>query len=69
MVITMELSELFKNRIDECSDRELLQQELDSLYHIMFRNKDNVDIRLEMIEKIKYITLRINELDNSPSRS
>lgn len=65
----MELSESFKNRIDECSDRELLQQELDSLYHIMFRNKDNVDVRLEMIEKIKYITLRINELDNSPSRS
>jgi hypothetical protein len=63
----VELSKEFTSRIDACDDKQLLKKELESLYHILYRNKDNTEIRLEMIEKIKYITIRMREIDNPPS--
>jgi hypothetical protein len=64
----VELSKEFTSRIDSCNDKQLLKKELESLYHILYRNRDNTEIRLEMIEKIKYITIRMREIDNPPSQ-
>jgi hypothetical protein len=67
MVIHMILSKEFTSRIDSCNDEQLLKKEMETLYHILFRNRDNTEVRLEMIEKIKYISFRLCELNSPPS--
>lgn len=63
----MKLSQLFTTRIDRCSDKDKLKKEIESLYHILFENRHNTEIRQEMVEKIHYISKRIAEINNPPS--
>lgn len=63
----MTLSEEFTSRIDCSHDTERLEEEIEILYHILYRNRNNVDVRLEMIEKIQYITQRVQDIKKPPS--
>lgn len=63
----MTLSEEFTTRIDNSHDTKRLEDEIETLYHILFRNRNNVDVRLEMIGKIQYITQRVQDIKKPPS--
>lgn len=62
----MPISQAYKGYIDNANDVADLKKEMEIMYHILYRNREKLDIRQECIEKIQYVIDRINELDNPP---
>lgn len=63
----MSLSDEFISRIDNTFDERRLEEEIETLYHILFRNRDNVEVRQEVVDKIQYISRRLNDIKIPPS--
>lgn len=62
----MTLSEEFTSRVDRSHNIIRLEEEIELLYHILYRNRNDVKVRHEMIEKIQYITNRIHDITFTP---